>query len=477
MLVQSYRLPLKAGVSWADIFEAHNRWLSRRHRDPIQLDEIATQDTGDNFEYKTEEGEGEIHIRRYLNDGEEISAIRVTVNEPTATWKTDCILQIGNGVSQLFIQMYYERSRADNYLPFINKPAVLRQIIDMGLCANDDGMDISSTTLWATDKNWDLRVDIMNGDRNNVLPVIYLTREEDNTLPLDLNTRYLAKRLAGIAHVIEEREYHHASLMDIPTCGNNVHSGCIGLYFPGTGHMQRYYPWDFAHRDELVEVLLNDVRLAWLNRVDANACTWETIRSKQLHRRLDEWRLSSDKDSAELTEFMAFFEQENRELREKNEELSRQVYTLKAKQSVQSYRTIPSTGGFYNSGNEPEFYAGEKSDLLHSLLSQALPRTRPDSRQNHLIQSLLDANPRVGEGQRIMDDIARVLEDGSATASVISELEDLGFTAERGHHLKITFHNDSRYLFVIAYTPSDYRNGRNTIADINSKLNVERKVF
>lgn len=477
MLVQSYRLPLRAGVSWADIFEAHNRWLSRRHRDPIQLDEIADPETGDNFEYKTEGGNCEVQIRRYLNDGEEISAIRITIYEPTATWKTDCILQIGNGVSQLFIQTHYERSHADNYLPFVNKPAVLRQIIDMGLCADDDGMNISSTTIWATDKNWDLRVDIMNGDRNNVLPVVYLTREEDNTLPLDLNTKYLAKRLAGIAHVIEEREYHHSSLMDIPTCGNNVHSGYIGLYFPGTGRMQRYRPWDFAHRDELMEVLLNDVRLAWLNRVDANFCTWETIRSMQLHKKLDDWRLSSDKDNAELAEFMAFFEQENRELREKNEELSRQVYALKAKQDAQSYRAVPSAGSFYNSGNEPEFYPGEKNDLLHSLLSQALSRTNPDSRQNHLIQSLLDANPRVGEGQHILNDIANVISRGNLSPADISELETLGFSAVRGNHMKLCFHDDLRYRFVVACTPSDYRAIKNSISDINSKLNVERKIF
>lgn len=476
MLVQSYRLPLKSSVTWKNIFEAHNRWLSTRPRCKIQLDELMLPEN-DSLDYKTEEGDCGIEVRRYLSDGEELSAIRVTGYEPTATWKTDCILQVENGVNQLFIQMYYERSQADNYLPFVNKPSVLRQILDMGLCADDDGMNISSSTIWATDKNWDLRVDIMNGARNNVLPVVYLTREEDNTLPLNLNPKYLAKRLAGIAHVIEEREYHHASLMDIPTCGNNVHSGHIGLYFPGTGRMQRYRPWDFEHRDELIEVLLNDVRLAWLNRVDANACTWDTIRSKQLHKKLDEWRQNADNDSTELVEFMAAFDQENKELKEKNEELARQVYTLKAKQEAQSHRTIHSATGFFSSGDEPEFYMGEKSDLLHSLLAQALPRTNPESRQYHLMQSLLDANPRTGEGERILNDVTGIISKGSLSPADIYELESLGFTAVRGNHMKLCFHDDPRYRFVVACTPSDHRSLKNTVSDINNKLNVERKIF
>lgn len=478
MLVQSYRLPLGSHVTWRIIFEAYKQWLESRHNKPIQLDALVSPDDYDDFDYQTEDGGTEIHIRRYADEAEEISAIRVISHEPTATWKFDGVLQIiGDEVREFFLQTYYERSQADNFLPFVRKSPVLRQFIEMNLLDDDAGMPVSTWPIYGKEANWDLRVAIMRGDLDNVLPVVYLTRYEDNTLPLNLNPKYIAKQMAGIAHVIVDRDYHHVSLMSEPTCGNNVHSGEVGIYFPGSMYKQTYFPWDYNDRDEFLEVLLNDIRLAWLNRVDAVACTWDTIRSKQLHKRLEEWQNSSEKGQDELVEFMNAFDQENKALRAKNDELSRQVYSLRAKQ--EAYQHARRTeGGFFQRGEEPEFYPGETSDMLLSIITQILPRTDPNSRQHHLLQSLLAANPRVGECERVVDGVSSILSSiDRPTGSDISALEDLGFVMTRGNHWKMSFHGDPRYTSALAYTPSDCRSGKNSAAEIIGLINVEKKIF
>ena len=173
------------------------------------------------------------------------------------------------------------------------------------------------------------------------------------------------------------------------------------------------------------------------------------------------------------------FDVENEALREQIGELNRQVYSLHTQlEAIRSAKKeTDAEKHFYNMGEEPNLYDSERNDLLYSILSQVKDKFERNSRGYVLIQSLLEANPRVGECAKIMEEVKNVFcGDGRLTSAKKSRLKDVGFSVqEDGPHYKLIFH-DERYMFTISKTPSDYRNGDNTISDICKRLDIERKI-
>lgn len=66
-------------------------------------------------------------------------------------------------------------------------------------------------------------------------------------------------------------------------------------------------------------------------------------------------------------------------------------------------------GFFYKSGEEAELYPGEKVELLYNVLSQVIDKYPPDSRAHLLIDTLLSANPKAGECDRIIRGLREIL--------------------------------------------------------------------
>ena len=103
-------------------------------------------------------------------------------------------------------------------------------------------------------------------------------------------------------------------------------------------------------------------------------------------------------------------------------------------------------------GEESNLYASERNDLLYSILSQVQSKFDINSRGYHIIKSLLDANPRVGECTKIMSEVRNVFSgDGKLT-------------------------HDQRYMFTVSKTPGDHREGKNIISDIDKIIDIERKI-
>ena len=176
---------------------------------------------------------------------------------------------------------------------------------------------------------------------------------------------------------------------------------------------------------------------------------------------------------------MDTFDQENLSLREQIEELNSEVYSLRAQLDTMraALNNDSEDACFYKVGAEPNLYAGERSDLLRSILSQVLSKYDSSSRPYVLIQSMLDANPEVGECDRVMSGVSTIFGgDGRLNKTSKAQLKDLGFTIEEdGPHYKIVFH-DPRYMFTVSKTPSDHREGKNMISQIRSMIDVNRKI-
>ena len=88
------------------------------------------------------------------------------------------------------------------------------------------------------------------------------------------------------------------------------------------------------------------------------------------------------------------------------------------------------------------------------------------------MDTLIAANKHEGEREIILAKLKEVLSQyESMNPSVRKELESLGFEVrEDGKHYKLTFRNDERFPFVLSKTSSDWRAGKNAVADLRKKI-------
>lgn len=94
-----------------------------------------------------------------------------------------------------------------------------------------------------------------------------------------------------------------------------------------------------------------------------------------------------------------------------------------------------------------------------------------ESRKYHVLKSLLQQNiisDIPDETEKVLREILNG--DGSFNKSKKKQLNDLGFEVEEGKHYKITYKGDSRYMFTLSKTSSDFRSNLNAVSKASNKI-------
>ena len=474
MLVFSTRLPLKESITQEESLNIFMKWITESPH--YSIDDIQ-YDASSNKDFELVEGNLTFSIR-YIKDGKtELWASRFENREKNIVWYSDSIFLCEDGVKSLLIQLNCNRTNYETRLPRIHKPYIVRKFVESGYCRDDAGIPVCDKPIVVDERYYDICVQIMRGEYNNTMPVVYISCDYKGEYAIA--PEYLAKKLGGVAHVLAEKNRETAFKLRENTDGNNAHSGYIGLYFPGTKLCQKYGAECYHDIREMRNEIIESVWSALIYRLDSSVYNWSQISAIQSRQKMSEWQDISANDKQQLSEYMDIFDAENESLRQQIGELNKQVYSLHAQlDAIRSAKIeMGENDCFYNMGNEPNLYASERNDLLYSILSQVQDKFERNSRGYILIQSLLEANPRVGECSRILEEVRNVFAgDGRLTSAKKSQLKRVGFTVqEDGPHYKVML-QDERYMFTVSKTPGDYREGRNMISDICKRMDVEKKI-
>ena len=136
--------------------------------------------------------------------------------------------------------------------------------------------------------------------------------------------------------------------------------------------------------------------------------------------------------------------------------------------SVQPPRVEYEDAQFIEPGAENDFYAGERKDILLSVLEDAVPSLKPGSRRRDVVASVIAANSG-GEKQRAREKELKAILRGyvSMEASVRTRLQKFGFVIDgAGKHYNLIYYGDNRYAYTIAKTAGDAKAGMNAAASI-----------
>lgn len=474
MQVFSTRLPLKDSVGQKECLQIFADWVKQSPHYPI--DNIG-YDLSSHKDFEMSTGNVKISFQHFKDDIIELSACRLENCEPKVVWYNDYIFLNENGKKSLLVQLNCHRLDYSIQLPYIHKPYIVRKAVESGICKDDGILPVTDAPLVVEDGLIDSCAKIMRGEAVCSMPVVYVSCDYWGHTALSPN--YLAHQLGGVAHVFVETDYNSALKLKEMTDGNNAHTGYIGVYFPGTRFCQKYTTEWFRDYRAMSASIIDDIWSALINRLDSTSYNWNQILALRSRQKMVEWKDISFQDKEKLEAYIETFDAENDGLKNQIKDLSQQNFNLRSQ--LDSLKATMHSDDidvcFYKMGSEPSLYPSERSDLLYSILSQVQHKYEEGSRAYIIIQSLLEANPHSGECAKILDGVRSVLSNGGTlNKTQRAQLKDLGFSIEEGgSHYKMTFH-DPRYIFTVAKTPSDHREGKNLVSDICKILDIEKKI-
>lgn len=169
------------------------------------------------------------------------------------------------------------------------------------------------------------------------------------------------------------------------------------------------------------------------------------------------------------------------EIRKKDheiEELKQKLQHFNAlsyqQENISKNKKINSETALLQYGQECDLYDGEILSFTRKVLEYALKnQTHDKSRQQHILQDLLHANPLPHdlrtEKEKMLDQTMKTY--SRMDNATRQKLEEIGFSiSENGAHYKLLFMNDTRYTATAPKSGSDHKGGKNFARDVGNIL-------
>ena len=411
-------------------------------------------------EYEQESGQQKFSVVQ-LNDSK-ILAIRLeNIDNDNVLWTNDFVFEECNINNILLVRLARDAVNKESVVTrAYNRPRLMKTILRLGYGFEDNNLLISDQEILITQQNRDLAEDIICGRVKYLLPIVYVTKRFiDNATILD--TKELAKDLAGTAHVIVEESTEITAELKERTNGENPFNGAVHIYFTdkvGT----RIIPDEFSESNAFRFKIVNSVcRRLSLVKVD-DKYTWSTIKYQKLQEKYRYDRQASSELESACEEILKLKEREHAQL---VEDMESELNELRSK--VQNYeyafqnRKKEQTGNIVFNCSEEEFFEGEIKDMILKMLQNEKKKMDTDPNQKgwrryHVLESLLKENEIVGKGKELEVELKDILSRvDRLSAKDRRRVSELGFVSRENKHNKLYFHDDDRYLITLGKTPSD----------------------
>lgn len=436
-----------------------------------------------------------LDIEEYRNRN--IIAVRYEKKEEDgAVWDTDYVMNFDLMKMSVRLDRSYTAEALETD-PNFSTPHFITLLINRGYLKNDHQLPVQRSATLIRAENVNLLVDVINGKTHYNLPVVYISKTDNDEDPV--NVPFLASKLKGVAHIMVEEESELNQTIRNQCGGNNEYYGAIGIYYPrGVGHRRYLYRSAVGYDNFLLEKVFRSVLQYSNAQMVDTLFTWQGVNNALLRDKLisqREERLAAEEAQraaeAEATKLLDTLDEEERRIRRQafedarseancildsfdaemqklqdqiealtraNEALQFENQGLKSK--LDSRDSVP----VLFMGDEFEFYPGEIKDLLLATLSEAVKGIQIKSRRADIIRDIIKNNDYQKLSVEKAEEVKRILKDyDGMSAKTRQSLKDLGFEiSEDGKHYKVTYYGDGRYQTSYSKTPSDGRTGKNS---------------
>lgn len=415
-----------------------------------------------------------LDIEEYRNQN--IIAIRYEKTEPDgAVWDTDYVMNFNS----MEMSVRLDRSYLESALTIDSKfstPHFISLLIERGYLSDDGNLPVSNRPTVIDEGNLSLLADVINGNSNYRLPVVYVSKTFNNEDPV--NVRWIASRLKGVAHVLVQNENRLNTKIRNACQNQNEYYGAIGIYYPGKAfpHKKHLYRQYEGSDDILMEKVIRSVIQYSNSQMVDPLHTWSGVNNALLrdrYRTQKEERIAAEmateKAYYDTDELLSSAAEEIEELRcqvsqltKANDALMYENQGLKAK--LDSSEAVP----VIYFGDEDELFQGEIKDMILGILSEALKNSAAKTRRSDVLSDIISKNNYEELLVKRAADIKLLFKDQRGMSGPLRQaLRDMGFIiSEEGKHYKLTYYGDGRYRVTVSKTPSDHREGKNTASTI-----------
>ena len=383
-------------------------------------------------------------------------------------WSTDIC---GYSVANKFlvgVQLNCQSLDLGEKLPRPKKPYIVRQLLEELGGDLDGPLPVSSQPYSLNGADIELARRIILGETDNFLPVIYVSSTWADTPAVDVNK--LAEWASGTAHVVVEPSRRFSFILAEEVDYNNPYEGAVSICWPrGSGRQARFFPYSFSSKERFASVIADTVRKALVGRRTSKQVSWETIAELVARARIERLKIEG---SEKLEDYVEAFDSEIQAKDQALQQANNEIHRLKSELARKNNIHQREAGGFIQAGKERELYSGEIRDIIISTLISGRDRMHPTGRQGTILDSIISANPIIGEGAKIQNAIKTALDGcNNVGPKERKALEDIGFSiTEDGKHLKLVFRGDDRYTFAMPKSGSDWRGMKNWISDATKIL-------
>ena len=471
MLVFSTKIPLREEITRPQCVQLFIDWVVYSKRYPFVAKDFDNYDVNGHENLDISKDGFSFSITFYKDDNLTLAACKlVTVNE-SEVWTTLNVAVCEKDTKFLSVQTHCTKKIFSASLPKAKSPFTVKLFLRNNMYALDGGLPVTDRPIIMTPELIPTCGQIMQGKGLIAMPVVYISHDY---WPLDIDATGLAKELQGLAHVLVEQDNETSLALKEASHGKNVYRGYIGLYFPGASYYRRFNLSEISGEkayNEIIEI----VKATLLNKADAARYTWEEIIAMQGRQKVGKLQV----DKAELGELKLWY----KTFMNENERLEKELASekeSKAKLFDENQRLLGILDGYkktdrrdqpaiIKASKEKDLYPGEQTDIILEILRRRLKSLDKASRPSQIIEAILKANKKNGNGDRIQETIKRVFSNGGDINSGAAkrELQAIGFSVSKdGKHYKLVFADNPRYTFIVSATPSDYRSGENEISKI-----------
>ena len=407
---------------------------------------------------------------------EESVIVDLVNRDDKVIWTNDYVLTQRGGKKILSVQLYSETEDVSAKFPTtFNRPRLLKTIINDGYGDLDGDLDTGDKCLVISEDNLDIVKKIILNEKEYMMPVVYVTPTlHTSNFKLDYNE--LAKDLAGVAHVLVEKDSNITNKLKKLTDGKNPYNAGVQIYF-GKGVSQRILPKYKNNTDFRQEVAYAVFRKLILEKIDDDLSPTKIRLSKIIKSNVDNEELCQTYDTIlrENEKELEICKNRISELEDTINEKEVTITYLQHRMSKSSKNKESNTVLIIPS-QEYDLYEDEQKDLILKIIKRELEKMEDDdnlkeTRKYHILKSIIQQNKITNASENIIKQIRKAIpNDFKMNPTSKRNLVKLGFKITEGNHYKIIYKNDNRYCFTVAKTSSDSRSNQNLRSSILKNL-------
>lgn len=468
MITFSTVFPLSRDATADRFADLAKRWLANSPHSALsellpmtgdQQDDWEVGDTDEHVEaHRVTVGDSVLFGLRYVKD--ESSGVR---------WITEVQFAGSPEGNSAAVIVYVDSDSTALRLPPARKPYIVRQLVSEFEKGEDGDLLVSDTPYYLKADEIEFAAAIINGNCGNALPIVYLSAFAEDKLSVDPGR--LANWLSGIAHVVVEPDRQFSFRLAIEVDHRNTYGGAVGIYWPDRDVRSLILPREYDFDPKIIAAEISKIIRDRAVRLRIpRSLTWANLQESRARLQLDRLRESGSRD---LDDYIQNFDQELKAKEQSLAEAEAEVRRLEAEVRSLRARSKSLEGApVLVRGAESDLYEDECLGFIIDSLKRALENTHKESRRNHVLSSLIAANPVEDHASDYAAIIKNLLSTyRSLESSVAHDLEEMGFEiSSEGKHHKLVFRGDGRYQLSMPKTSSDHRAGKNLVSEINRLL-------